>query len=345
MQIKKLLLLFITLHLTVVEAVADINLYSGEVAVPSQSEADRNAAIPDALINVLQKITGLRELPLSPVLDEALGGANRMLLSYRYTTIERSDPDGTVSQDLRLVANFVQAEVDKLLQQARLPRWQPERPAVQIWAVIDDGRNRELKPLEFQYAWESMEDIASMRGLPVSWPELDEEEIQLVDMRLVWGGFTDYLVERGAPEDGVAIIAARRKGPEWTLRWNLVSGTQKWSWHNSDQELMFALARGMHRMADQIAVSNTIAASEQGLWTLDVTIGELNSAEDYVGCLEYLQNLSLVNTVDVIGADPGRVHFRLQLNASSEHLLEAFNRGSVLLRSSAGSKHEYEFLP
>jgi hypothetical protein len=345
MQIKKLLLIFITLYLTAFEAVADKNLYSGVIEVPSQGEADRNAAIPDALIQVLQKLTGLREVPLSPTLDEALGSANRMLLSYRYTTTERSGPGGTVSRELRLVANFMQAEVDRLLQQASLPRWQPERPAVQIWVVIDDGRNRELKPLEFQYAWESMEDIAAMRGLPVSWPELDEEEIQLVDMGLVWGGFTDYLVERGAPEDGVAIIAARREGPKWTLRWNLVSGTQKWSWHNSDQELMFALAQGMHRMADQIAFSNAIAGSEQGLWSVDVTIGELNSAEDYVGCLEYLQNLNLINTVDVNGADPGLVHFRLQLNASPEHLVEAFNRGSVLVRSNAGSKHEYEFLP
>ncbi len=87
---------------------------------------------------------------------------------------------------------------------------------VQIWVVIDDGLSRQLKPITFDYVWESMEDIAAMRGLPVSWPELDEEELQLVDMRLVWGGFTDYLVERGAPADGVAIIAARREGPQWT---------------------------------------------------------------------------------------------------------------------------------
>ena len=41
-------------------------------------------------------------------------------------------------------------------------------------------------------------------------PELDEEEAQLIDMRLVWGGFTDYLLERGEPGDGLAIVAARR---------------------------------------------------------------------------------------------------------------------------------------
>ena len=164
-------------------------------------------------------------------------------------------------------------------------------------------------------------------------------------MRLVWGGFTDYLVERGAPEDGVVIIAARRVGPQWSVRWNLASGSQNWSWQNNDINLMFALAEGVHQMADQVAAGNAIAASEQGVWTIDVTIGGLNSADAYARCLEYLQNLSLINTVEVLGADPGRINFRLLLNASQEHLSEAFRQGTMLLPARAGSEYEYEFLP
>ena len=342
---KRLLLIIITLHLSVALAVAEVNLYSGEVVVPSQSEADRNVAIPDALIQVLQKLSGQREMPLSPTLDEAIANANRLLLSFRDRHVERAGPDGVITPELRLVAQFMQSETDRVVQQAGLPRWQQERPAVEIWVVLDDGGKRELKPLEFGYAWESMEDIAAMRGLPLSWPELDEEEAQLVDMRLVWGGFTDYLVERGAPADGVAIIAARREGPVWTLRWNLASDGQNWSWRSSDQELMFALAQGIHQMTDQLAARNTIAASEQGSGAIDITIGKLHGAADYAACLDYLQKLSLVTAVDILAAEPGQVHFRLQLNASSEHLSAAFDRGSVLLPARAGSEYDYEFLP
>jgi hypothetical protein len=342
---KKLLLIFITLHLSVALAMAEVSLYSGDVVVPSQSEADRNAAIPEALIQVLQKLSGQREMPFSPALDEALTNANRLLLSFRYQNVDRAGPGGVITPELRLIAQFLKPEVDRVVQQAGLPRWQQERPAVEIWVVIDDGGKRVLKPLEFGYAWESVQDIAAMRGLPVSWPELDEEEVQLVDMRLVWGGFTDYLVERGAPADGVVIVAARREGPLWTLRWNLASDGQSWSWRTSDQELMFALAQGIHQMTDQLAASNTIAASEQGLGTTEITIGKLNGATDYAACLEYLQKQSLVTAVEILGADPGRVHFRLQLNAPSEHLFEAFDRGSVLLPARAGSEYDYEFLP
>lgn len=342
---KILLVIIIALHLSVARASTPINLYSGEVAVASQAEADRDEAVPDALIQVLQKLSGQREMPASTALDDALGNAARYLRSYRYAKVDHVAADGSVSQELRLVAQFMPSETDRIVQELGLPRWRQERPSVQLWVVIDDGLSRQLKPITFDYVWESMEDIAATRGLPVSWPDLDEEEMQLVDMRLVWGGFTDYLVEHGAPEDGVAIIAARREGPQWSVRWNLASGEQTWTWQTSDIELMYAMAEGMHRMADDIAASNTIAAADQGLWVIDISIGKLDDAADYVTCLDYLQKLSLVNGVEVLAADPGRVHFRLQLNASSDHLAETFRHGLVLVPASAGSGYDYEFLP
>lgn len=345
MQMKILLVIIIALHLSVSRASTEINLYSGEVAVASQSEEDRNEAIPDALIQVLQKLSGRREMPVSAALDDALANAARYLRAYRYAKVERVDAEGTVIQELRLVAQFMPAEVDRIVQEIGLPRWRQERPSIQLWVVIDDGLSRQLKPITFGYVWESMEDVAATRGLPVSWPDLDEEAMQLVDMRLVWGGFTDYLVERGAPEDGVAIIAARREGPQWSVRWNLASNGQTWTWQTNDIELMFAMAEGMHRMADDIAASNTIAASDQGVWSIDISIGALNDAADYVSCLDYLQKLSLVNGVEVLGANPGRVHFRLQLNATPDHLAETFRQGLVLVPASAGSGYDYEFLP
>lgn len=345
MQMKKMLFILFMLHLPVSGVSATEILYSGEVAVPSQSEEDRRQAIPDALIQVLQKLSGEREMPISAELEEALADAERLVRSFQYKNVNRSDPDGTLTQELRLIARFMQPEVDRIVQQIALPRWQQERPAVQLWVIIDDGQNRKLKPVEYDYAWQSMEDIAAMRGLPVSWPELDEEEVQLIDMRLVWGGFTDYLVERGAPADGVAIIAARREGPLWSLRWNLASGEGNWSWRTSDQELMFALAQGVHGMTDKLAAANTIAASEFGAWSIDISVGEINSVENYAACLGYLQGLSLVTDVDILGASPGQIQFRLKLNASPDYLREAFDRGITILPSRAGSSYDYEFLP
>ena len=345
MQMKRMLFVFFMLQLPVSGVLAVENLYTGEVAISNQSAEERSQVLPDALLQVLQKLSGQREISLSRELEEALADAERALLSFQYKSVNRSYPDGTPVQELRLRAHFMQAEVDRIVQRIGLHRWQQERPDIQLWVVIDDGQSRKLKPVEYDYAWRSVEDIAAMRGLPVSWPELDEEEAQLIDMRLVWGGFTDYLVERGAPGDGVAIIAARREGPLWSVRWNLANSEGNWSWRTSDQRLMFALAQGVHEMTDKLASTNTIAASEQGSWSIDISVGEINSAENYAACLGYLQGLSLVNTVDILGASPGRVEFRLTLNASADYLRDMFNRGVTILPASAGSTYDYEFLP
>ena len=113
------------------------------------------------------------------------------------------------------------AEAEAFVQACRYPpagnrSYGPTRAAVYSGGDYFSSANQTvlaLAMIETTQALEDVEDIAATRGLPVGWPDLDEEAMQLVDMSLVWGGFTDYLVERGAPADGVAIIAARREGP------------------------------------------------------------------------------------------------------------------------------------
>lgn len=339
----RLMFIFI-LGMVAVGPAAAQDLYTGEVVVGGQSAAERDEAVPGALIQVLQKLSGQRELPASPVIDRALARANELLLAFRYKKEARLQPDGNSADELHLVASFRPGEVDRVLRQAGMPRWQADRPVVQVWAVIDDGQTRTLKPLEYQYAWQAMQDIASRRGLQLSWPELDNEEMQLLDMRLVWGGFTDYLAQFGAPSDGVLIVTARREGPQWLLRWNLAASGRHWSWHNSDRELMFALAAGVHRTVDAIAAVNSIAAQDQGQWQIDLSVENLRNGEDYNRCLAYLQSQVLVTSVQVVAAEPGRAHFRLQINAAPRYLVEAFQRAAVLLPIGAVENFQYRFL-
>lgn len=343
-QMIKYLLLLVCLLMSSVHAYAEVDLYAGEVAVASQSEADRSLALPFALTQVLQKLSGLRELPGSSELDSSLNNAAGILVSFRYKSINDIDPDGNPTQKLHLIARFLPTEVDKLVKQNGLPRWPQQRPAVQLWVVVDDGLGRTLKPTEYEFAWQQMETAAAARGLPVVWPELDEEEQQLIDLSLVWGGFTDYLIEKGAPPDGVAIVTAAREGPVWNLRWTLTSGLQNWNWRSADTQLSAALVNGIQQMADEMSSATAIEASEQGQWTLDISVSNLLSAADYSRCLNYLQDVNLVTSVDVLGAEPGQVHFRLQLNASPDYLTEAFRRSAVLTSSGLGARNEFEYL-
>ncbi len=344
MQMNKALATLVVLLFGLTNVFAEVDLYSGDVSVASQSAADRDQALPGALRQVLQKLSGLRNLPATAALDDSLRSASNLLISYQYQNVEQLGPKGNESRQLHLIARFLPAEVDRLVQSNSLPRWPQQRPAVQIWVIVDDGLSRTLQPVEYEFAWQAAEQVATERGLPIIWPQLDDEEKQLIDTTLVWGGFTDYLIEKGAPPDGVAIVAAEREGPVWNLRWTLASGQQFWNWRSADTQLSSAMANGIQQMADNMSAATTIQASEQGKWTYDISVANLRGSADYTRCLNYLQDNGLVTAVDVLGAEPGLVHFRLQLNASPEYLAEAFSRGTVLVPSYAGQTGHFEYL-
>lgn len=318
-----------------------LELYSGEAAVADQSTAERQDAVQAALIQVLQKHSGLRELPLHPALDAALRNANRMLLSFHYRSHERARPDGSASTELRLVANFLPQAVDQVVRDLELPRWHQERRPITLWVVVDDGHGRRLMPVEYAYAWDALSDVARLRGMPLEWPALDEEQLEQVDLQLLWGGFTDQVEASNADSAGVVVVAARREGPAWKLRWNFAGGDETTGWRNGDQDLVFALVDGLHRLVDFVAARDAIAPTALGDWRYDLVVTGLRSADDYVRCLTYLEGLSLVDGVDVLAATAGEVTFSLDLNAMPDYLLAEINRDRRLFGDSRGRRFSW----
>ena len=319
------------------------DLYSGEISVQGQGESERQDALPAALIQVLQKLSGTRELRPSPVLETALANAEGMVLSFHYTEHEHAAPDGEIHSKLRLVVNFSSTAADRIVRDLALPRWRQSRRPIVLWVVVDDGSSRSLKPLEFQYAWDAMEDVASMRGLPVAWPGLSEELQQQVDLQLLWGGYTEQLLVEGSDSDGVVIVAARREGPEWNVRWNYSDGIGSSSWRTRDRDLSFALVAGVHQLARRVALANSIAPSGPGEWQIEIRVAGLVGAADYARCLAYLHGLSLVDKVGVVEAGPDGIVFDLELNASSEYLGPFIRQDRVL--EPGESMHDYRLLP
>ncbi len=319
-----------------------VDLYTGEVTVKDRSAAERGEAVPAALIQVLQKLSGQRELPLGPALDAALLSANRIMVSFHYQGRARTGPDGSVSDELWLVASFLPEAVDRISRDLELPRWRRERLPVAIWVVVDDGLGRRFKPLEYGYAWDSMTDLAALRGLPVSWPDPLANPDRPIDLQLLWGGFTEEVIDPLAPEGGALIVAARRMGPEWNIRWTWSDGQETAGWRTRGQDLSISLAEGLHSLADHVAARHSIAASAHGYWQVRLDIAGIGDAGDYARCLAYLQGLSLVENVDVEEISGGTVRFVVDVNARPDYLGEAIARGRVLERGA--TEQEYRMM-
>jgi len=309
---------------------ATIDLYRGEAVVESKDASARGRALPEALKHVLQKFSGLRSFEDYPQVEPALRQASSILMSFYYRNVNIVLADGSEVEELRLVAQFSSEKVDEMVRSLELPLWPAERDPMDIWVVVDNGLDRRIMPLEFAYVWESMTDTAAWRGLPVNWPQADEEGMFEVDAQLLWGGYTEDLGL--APGRGAMIAAARREGQEWSVRTNIAYSGDNWTWRNQDLDLQSALTASLQQAVDLIAAANAIAASDLGIWKHDVTVDGVHSAAAYESCLAYLQRLSIVNQVSVVSAQSGRIMFRIELNALPQYFEEALADGGVFER-------------
>lgn len=320
---------------------SDSGLYTGEAAVADQSASEQKRAMPRALLQVLQKVSGLRDFAAYPDVQPSVQNASALAVTFYYSDKELALPDGTVSKQPYLVVEFSGAAVTGLAKSLQLPIWKPERRPLTVWFVVDDGSSRTIMPLAMEYAWEGVAAVASARGMPLIRPKPDESGVYAVDPQLLWGGYTEELVESG-PADAL-VIAARREGPDWNIRMNLDYMEQRRTWRNRNPDIQIALAEGMNMAIDEIVALNSIAAADQGQQTMEISVTGLAVASDYARCLSYLQKLSLVERVEVRSAAPGRVRFFLTLNALPEYLFSALQNDGVL--ATTKNDGEYSLLP
>ncbi|MBT8430307.1 MAG: DUF2066 domain-containing protein [Gammaproteobacteria bacterium] len=306
------------------------DLYTGFVPVEGTGEAERQQAIPSAFIHVLQKLSGLRDLPATEELDRVLAESPGMAVAFYHDNRQRLMPDGSSLEETFLVVNFLPEATDRALREAGLPRWRTGRPPVTFWMVLDDGRGRRLMPVEYAYAWDAMGWVAEQRGFPIRWPDIEPGAPSPVNLQLLWGGFTDQLPEATGMSGGQVIVTGRRAGPHWQVRWVYDNGVERLNWDSEYQDLTFALTDGLHRLTDIVAARDSIRSLSDRLWTHQIFVRGLDGPEAYARCLNYLQSLSLVERVAVATASPGQVGFSMELNAEPSYLREFIIRDKVL---------------
>jgi hypothetical protein len=304
------------------------DLYSGEAIVENQQPSERRRAMPLALKQVVQKLSGLRNFEDYPELEPALANASDMVVSFHYRNLEKTLSDGSNASELHLVSRFSKPEVDQLIAALQLPLWRPERDPAHVWVVVDDGLGRRIMPLELQYAWDAMDDAARQRGLEIIWPQADEEGNFGVHPQLLWGGYTEDV---GAGDKAAVLVAAaRREGREWSVRVKLEYAGEAWTWRDDGMDVEWTMTETMQHAVDEIAAANTIVAADRGRWLHEISVRGVGGAEDYARCLGYLQSLSVVEQVRVIGAEPGMVRFGLVLNALPGYLDQALAGGETM---------------
>ena len=304
------------------------DLYTVTV-VPERSAADqRVAAVQAAMARLLIRVTGNRNAPLDPVLQPLIAEPSTYVSSYG------------VDRQSRSLVGFSRGQVERALTTLGMPVWGPERPLTLLWVAVDDGAGGrallganeaaelgvETTPTMTALLARVRTEIAAVvdeRGVPIALPLLDLEDLGVVAFADVWGGFEDRIVAASVRYRADAILIGRvRPGVFGTeVDWLYVNGAER-------RALPLAGVRdGLDAAADRYAAEGSTIG---GASATAITVRNVLTSADYGKVMSYLEQQSVLESVDVEAFGNGTLSLRVAARGDARVLERVLALGGVL---------------
>ncbi len=204
-----LLLIGILAHSSV--AATQVDVYKTEIAVENDDSQTIDQARVDGMKQVLLRTTGDLRATDNAQVQKALSETDKYLTQFGFI-----DVNGQRVLKMEFNARLIR----ELLTQAHLPLWPNQRSNVLVWLLEDQDYQRTI-------SWENtsspkvaqLQQAAANRGLPVTIPVGDFQDITSVQVSDLWAGFiqpTSIASHRYGP-DAVLIIRDKDNVANWTL--------------------------------------------------------------------------------------------------------------------------------
>jgi uncharacterized protein len=348
-MIRKILVL-VSLYIclaTLVQAAVVSGLYEAEVPVTDQSTESHKKGLSSALLEVLIKLTGDRQIQDRPVTAELLRAPEQYVQQYKYQN-KAVIEDGQLSlqQQLYLWVKFNESALDRALRDYAVPVWGRVRPSTLVWLVVQEGQNRQFVGLEDAEGFTSkLTSRAQTRGITLRHPLLDAQDTNLLKEADVWGGFVEP-IKQASERYGADVIltgSMENTGAGWQTHWTAIMQDEVSSWSASGEEPALVLNEGIDRLVDTLAtryIQTTPGSQEAGI---EIVVNDVNDFEQYSKVLKYLRTLNSVTAVDVKTVEPGSVTFSLTSTGSEVAVQRSIELGRIL-ESSSGSSSTYRLL-
>ncbi len=292
-----------------------------------------------AMGQLLTRVTGRRDARFEPQLAEMLRVAGDFV-----------EQVGQLDRD-NLIVRFNASNVESALVRLEQPVWGPERPLTMLWVAVDAGLGqRELlaaEPLatavpsaldttlaEFRA---ELDEVADERGLLLTLPLLDIEDMTALSFADVWGGFSDRVMrasERYATDD-ILIAQVRLTDFGTTTRWTLLRGGRVLRLPGQ------AFRDGLDALADVYAAEFSTLG---GARSTDVTIVGVETLDDYGRVMQYLESLSVLEGVEPAELVDGSLRVRVAARGGEFALRRVLELGE-LLQPTVGDELTYTLAP
>jgi hypothetical protein len=297
--------------------------FNASVPVVSQSTRERERAAKEGLREVLVRVSGTVNLEQYPQALSALGRAGTYMEQFSYEQVRGTT--GPAAE--HLVMTFSPPAIEKILQGAGLPYWPVKRPSTLIWLVEDDvTEGKRLVNDRGDPVLQGLFSAGQKRGLPLLLPLLDLDDQLAIKAEQVWN------------LDQEAVLAAsERYGADTVLigRYSRTSVGQWWSswqfFHRGDgrnfdlrgENGTLIGQQALAPLADYLAGLYALKANPQGAAQIFVRVNPVENFGTYRKVLDYLQQLPVITSFNLLAVNDQGISLRFQLNGTFEQLNNA----------------------
>ena len=315
-------------------------LYSQQIPVTNDGEAERNRAFKEALAAVVVKVSGDPRWLENPAIERAIAQAQNYVeaTSYISESIQLPLEDNTASADTdeeqfytaeqRIISvNFAAALIDELLEDANIPVWDGNRPSVLVWMVLQSSAgDREFLTADSNpEIVKVMQDFAAARGLPIIFPVLDFEDRRTLTENVVWN-LDEAAISIASERYGADSILAGRlhftASDELVGLWQFQFQEEADVFDGFDSELQSYLYDPLNRITTRLAGYFAILPESIDGGSVRLRIDGIKNLNAYSSLLSYVENLGLVATVTTAEVDGERIELQLNLVGDTRQLYE-----------------------
>lgn len=309
-------------------ALTNVELYRSEVLLDQTVDNPDAKARVDGMKQVIIRASGDRNAISNQVVQKALKQSSQYLSQISY---------GQVADQPSLRMGFSADHILALLSQAQLPVWPAERANLLVWLVEEDTSDRNI-------VWEHsesniaalMKNEADMRGLPLTFPIGDFDDITGVAVSDLWGGFARAVgkASQRYPVEAVLVIRAQNSSLRWTLYDQLPStiGITRQAPISGSASGSNAAGDLVNQISDYFAGKSAVVVASESSESVKVRFTQINDAVDFFTLENKLKKLSSVASIDILKIQGNEVTFNIHLLSSQQEFEQEVSRVTPVIQ-------------
>jgi hypothetical protein len=313
-------------------------LYEATVNVDSRDDArERARAFATAMREVLVRLTGRDDVLDLPELQPALNAPQPYVETWVYQSLPSTEAGK--AEQLVVRVSFYRAEVQRLLDGARVPIWPASRPETLLWVVIQDTEGQRYladdNTSEGAMILDQLHAAAKRRAMPLLNPLLDFDDRRALRADQVWdfdqaailGASSRYKYESVLALRVLLTPSGAVLGKSMHLFRQRAVETEALD-ATLDEFVQASVAMAAEELAGNYAV--LLSSNNSGSTVINLHVEGVDGLSDYAGLLQYLEGLAVVQDVQVTQVDPGSVQLQLSTSGQVRQLVDSMAIGRKL---------------